>query len=448
MAKAKEKGGRWSMRQLYCGADLYVSGYKTRGEAEKAMTARVAEINPDRPPSGLGPHRTMVAQALQDYGMERLRFNKGAMQEVNRINRYLRAAGLELLSAKRRCNVAAAAAEVAQGDLDDHDDLDNYCDYGGDEEDDGGAGGDHQGKAVYFKVTLVPFTQERAVPAGLGGHRRKLKTATSKSDSLRGRLAATAVAKVTRHQVQGLIDALRQDGRGPATIGLERAVLRRLFNYARTGWSWPGLADNPASGLTMPKVANERDRVMSADEEVRLDEAMTECRNQLVAPTLKLLTETAMRSSEPLTYATWGDVNWAGNTLRLRDSKTLQRDVALSPRALEALRELRKHSSGEPTAPLVEITYEALKAAWQRACKRAGVAELKIHDLRHTAATRMALESGNLFLVQAMTGLKTLSQLTRYVNVKPADVAAFMHRHQDANSNVISGNFPQHKKRS
>ena len=47
------------------------------------------------------------------------------------------------------------------------------------------------------------------------------------------------------------------------------------------------------------------------------------------------------------------------------------------------------------------------------ACERAGIKDLKIHDLRHTAATRMALKTGNVFLVKALTGHKTMEMLNR-----------------------------------
>src|SRR5690606_18348044 len=94
-------------------------------------------------------------------------------------------------------------------------------------------------------------------------------------------------------------------------------------------------------------------------------------------------------------------------------------DVPLSERAIEALRQL---GPGALDAPILTLTYEALKAAWTRICERASLEDLNIHDLRHTAATRMALDTGNVFLVKALTGHKTLSQLQRYINVTATDV--------------------------
>src|SRR5690606_33982481 len=113
-----------------------------------------------------------------------------------------------------------------------------------------------------------------------------------------------------------------------------------------------------------------------------------DCRNREVAPAVILLLETAMRSSEPLEQATWADVDWGRCLLHLREAKAGKRDVPLSERAMEALRAL---GPGEPDAPILTLSYEALKAAWRRVCERAGLENLNLHDLRHTAATRMAL---------------------------------------------------------
>ena len=137
-----------------------------------------------------------------------------------------------------------------------------------------------------------------------------------------------------------------------------------------------------------------------------------------------MLRETAMRSSEPLKHARWGDINWARSVLQLVDSKTGAREVPLSPAALQVLRDL---GPGQAHEKIINITYEALRAAWGRACKRAGIENLVLHDLRRTGATRLALKTGNAFLVQALTGHKTLAMVERYINVGADDVVKVLH---------------------
>lgn len=131
-----------------------------------------------------------------------------------------------------------------------------------------------------------------------------------------------------------------------------------------------------------------------------------------------------MRASEPLERACWGDVNWERRVLCLRDAKTGSRDVPLSPVALQVLRDL---GPGKPDERIVKISYDALKKGMARACERAGIKDLHLHDLRRTAATRLALKTGNIFLVKALTGHKTDVMAQRYMQVGADDVVAVMH---------------------
>lgn len=407
VAKSGKRPGKWTYkrsklweyRREYMGHDLSGSGFRTEAAARKELNARVAALDRGAKPAGLGAGKTSVAQAMQDYAVARLPYMKGAPQEARRINSYLRAAGLSLLEVEpvKRANqqVAADGQEPKK-----------------------------TGKTHRFKVMLVPHTKERTIPKGLHAHRKALMTQSADTDRRKAVLARKAMNEVTRKEIQELVSAMETEKHAPATIALERSVLRVLFNYAYTKWNWAELMDNPATKLTMPEVDNNRERVMSMSEQALLDEAFVQCRNKFVAPALKLIWETAMRASEPLEHATWGDVDWERCVLKLKDSKTNAREVPLSPAALEALREL---GPGAPEEPLVEITYEALKGAFKDACERAGIEDLRIHDLRHTAATRLALKTGNVFLVQVLTGHRTLASLERYINVKPDDVVKVLH---------------------
>jgi integrase len=364
------------------------------------MRQKLSAIDENKEPAGLGAARTTLAQAMQDYALARMPFMKGAVQEARRMNHYLRAAGLATLVATPCTDEKTPGAhdkEVKEGKT---------------------------GQGNYFKVTLEPHTNDRKIANGLGAHRNAQLTANASTEKFRAVLAGTRMDEITRNLLQQFMDTMRREGNAPATMALERSMFRVLFNYAFRTWNWEELADNPATGLKMPTVENVRKRVISLTEQGLLDEALSSCKNNLVAPTMTLLRETAMRSSEPLQHATWGDVNWERNVLTLRDSKAGCREVPLSPVALQVLRDL---GPGEPKEAIIKISYESLRAAWTRACKRAGIDNLTIHDNRRTAATRMALKTGNAFLVQALTGHKTWVMVQRYVNVVADDVVRVMH---------------------
>jgi hypothetical protein len=332
------EGKGYAMRKQYKGHDIYVSGAKTAGAADKKMRVKLLAIDNNERPAGLGADRTTLAQALQDYALARLPSMKGAVQEARRMNHYLRAAGLQTL-------VATACADEQTPDV-----LDKK---------------EKKRQGDYYKITLEAHSLERNIANGLAAHRQAQLNANAKTEKFRAVLAGTALSKISRDLMQRYMDTMRSDGNSPATMALERSMFRVLFNYAFRTWKWTELLDNPATGLKMPPVENVRKRVMTLDEQSLLDEALTTCRSKLVAPMLTLLRETAMRSSEPLQYATWADVDWERKVLALPDSKSGCRDVPLSPVALQVLRDL---GPGEPHETIIKITYESLRAAWTRAC--------------------------------------------------------------------------------
>ena len=407
------KAETFSIRKRHNGHDIYLSGYATEDGVKEAARERRKEIDRQNIPKGRGPNLTTAAQALQDYAMARLRFKKGARQEAVRINNYLRMARLDTLlvaSLEAATRVVPGTPEAATPS-------------------DKASSKAKKRSAVYFSVTLAPFQAERVIPNGLHAHRKAQLTKTSGSQKHRAILAQKKLGDIRRDDMQNYMNAMRDEDVAPATMKLEQSLWKVLFNYACTTWGWASLKDNPATRLEMPAVDNERKRMMSHAEQTVLDAALLDCRNALVAPVVTLLRETAMRASEPLEHACWGDVNWERRVLCLRDAKAGSRDVPLSPVAMQVLKDL---GPGKPDERIVKISYDALKKGMERACERAGIKNLHLHDLRRTAATRLALKTGNLLLVKALTGHKTDAMAARYMQVGADDVVSVMHAPEPA----------------
>ena len=395
----------WSLRSRKGGEDYLISGQPSARAAKQAERDYLNGLEAKGRPVGLGPHATTLAQALSDWGLQRLPYLKGAPQMQRRINRYLRLADLPELV------LEPALAEGA--------DCDNPSI--------GKPGRRKRPKSRrrYFAVRLQEAHErdcERRIVASRKGHRAKLATKSLGSDRVRRRLANMRVADVMRHDVQQLVDAMRTEEAGIGTLEQEQALLRSFFYDAEEKWNWAAPARNPATALDMPAADNARSWVMTDDEERRLLSALSTARNRQATLVIRMLVETAMRCGEPLEHAFWGNLDWSRCVLRLDDGKAGARDVPLSPRAIELLRELHGVGPRRPLEPIVRVSYQALKKVWTRACERAEIYDLVLHDLRHTAATRLALRTGNPFLVKEQTGHKTWSQLMRYVNISADDV--------------------------
>ncbi|EEF25453.1 Shufflon-specific DNA recombinase, putative [Ricinus communis] len=356
-----------------------------------------AELQQTDKASGQGPFQTSLGVALTDYGRQRLPYLKGARQEAQRINQYLRAIGLPIFKVEE---ISEPVTDVRNKGL------------------------------RHFNVTLVA-EKERTIRNSLKQHRQQQDAQRAEADRVRKRLSATPVAEITMRQMQALMDAMVDAGVAPATIQLERALLRHFFNHARKQWQWTRPHQNPAGeGLTLPTVDNKRDQVLTQRDWERLHVHLKDYCNPYAYPLVMLLLESAMRIGEPLVHTSWGDVDWERNILRLGDAKAGQRNVPLSPHAVRILRGLQaQDEASKPADRIFKTTYEAIKKAWADSCKKAGISDIRLHDLRHTSATRYAIEfNGNQPYLKVITGHKTDVMLNRYINIKAEHVALAMHK--------------------
>ncbi len=69
------------------------------------------------------------------------------------------------------------------------------------------------------------------------------------------------------------------------------------------------------------------------------------------------------------------------------------------------------------------LHFEPLKSSWRRACARAGISDLRFHDLRHEATSRFFEKGLNVMEVAAITGHKDLRMLQRYTHLRAEDLA-------------------------
>lgn len=400
MAKPFLEGKGWAFRLRVKGQAIYRSGFPSEAAARKAQADLHAALTQRDRAIGDGPFRTSVASAFTKYAIDRLPYLKGAIPDSRIINRYLRALNLPII-------------RLTPTDK-------------------------PQNAKTYWTVTFVREPIRR-IPNSLRSHRAQQRNTAQRCDEVRRRLAEMKVSDVTTYDIQALIDEMVKAGYKTSTIANERAELRRLFSYTKNKLNWARPAHNPATNLDMPAADKARDTVLTNRQWQKLSVELCHAGNAYAPALFCLMLETAMRSCEPLTLAHWNHVNWARNLLELPDAKAGKRDVPLGPGAIAILRTLEtqaKQSKTEPWSPTGKIfptTYEAVKKAWivaRRACNASDepIGDIKMHDLRHTAATRYSLEyKGNLPVIMLITGHTTPEIAMRYINIKPDFVAQMMH---------------------
>jgi integrase len=203
-----------------------------------------------------------------------------------------------------------------------------------------------------------------------------------------------------------------------ATVRRELAVVRHCLQVARNEWGFV-LPSNPVDQVKLPAPNNPRERRASISELERLLGACEARGNQRLSAVIELAVETGMRRSEPLGMR-WADIDFEARTVFLRNTKNGHpRAVPLSPRAVAIIRITPR--VGDTVFP---ISANALRLAWERLRRRAGVSGLRFHDLRHEAVSRFFEKGLNMPEVAAISGHRDPRMLMRYTHPKAETIAA------------------------
>jgi integrase len=254
-------------------------------------------------------------------------------------------------------------------------------------------------------------------PSKKGHHSETLRLQALERSSL-GDLALMGVSAPT---IAAYRDRLAGEGKKPATINRTLNLISSVLNHARREWTLN--VENPLRDVRRPPSGPGRDRRLLPGEEERLFGELARARNSWLVPLIGLALETAMRRGELLALD-WGHVDLERRVAHLPDSKNGRpRGIPLSPRAAAILEDL-KDDERPSGGPVFRATVEAVKLAFQRAVKRAGLSDFRFHDLRHEAISRLA-ERGDLSILEvaAISGHRDLRMLQRYTHLSAGKIA-------------------------
>lgn len=241
----------------------------------------------------------------------------------------------------------------------------------------------------------------------------------------------------------------------PATVARELSTLGGALTWARKDLLI-GLPENPVGAIRRPTEDRARDRRLLGAEEEALLEAMedrcrsgagtkrtgnyrTGSRNPWLKPVVLLALETAMRQGELLALR-WSDVDLEERTASLHTTKNGDaRTVPLSSKAVAILQSLPRDP--DCSTQVFPVTSSSLKQSWERVVDRARktyvqrclesgqkasdtfLTDLRFHDLRHEATSRLALKLPNLIELAAVTGHRDLRMVKRYYHPRASELA-------------------------
>lgn len=260
----------------------------------------------------------------------------------------------------------------------------------------------------------------------------------------RHRLASRTLASLRGRDFADFVAQRKSQGLSAHTIRLELALVSHLFTVARKAWGMESLGSPvDAARIACPKLPSGRERRLAAGEEARMRRAAQEYETSHpgagpIGSVVGFALETAMRRGE-LAAMRWEHLDRDKRVLRVPESKNgTPRGVPLSSRATQILSALPRRLDGQVWALRRDSISQAFsrvlrnaRVRYEEECARSGVkpeatllADLRFHDLRHEAISRLFERGLNPMEVAAISGHKTLQMLKRYTHLRAEDLVA------------------------
>ncbi len=266
--------------------------------------------------------------------------------------------------------------------------------------------------ADFAKRYLTDFAEVHKKAGSVEADRRNLKLHILPAFANK-RLAAISRGDVTKFHL----------GRKDAPANANRCVALISHMYT-TAERWGEVPDgfNPARGVEKFK-EQARERYLSEAELARLGDALAAIEREgkaspYAVAAIRLLILTGCRLSEILTLE-WAHVDFERQCLSLPDSKTGRKTIYLNPPALELLSGLRR-IEGNPYVIIGEREGQRLvnlQKPWRRIRTRAGLSDVRLHDLRHSFASMGAGGGLSLPVIGALLGHSQAATTQRYAHL-------------------------------
>lgn len=217
--------------------------------------------------------------------------------------------------------------------------------------------------------------------------------------------------------------------RANATVLRYLSALSHVFTIAVKEWGW--MDDTPMRKVTKPTLPRGRVRFLSDEERICLLKTCKGSSNPYLYTVVVLALSTGMRQGE-IMGLTWDVVDLSRGRAILHETKNGERRaVAITGHALELLKEMSKvrRIDSRLIFPSKEIAPQKpqkpmdLRTPWETAVKKAELSDFKFHDLRHSAASYLAMNGASLAEIAEVLGHKTLQMVKRYAHLSEGHTA-------------------------
>lgn len=285
-----------------------------------------------------------------------------------------------------------------------------------------------QSKAKLTLHDLLDRYERSVTPTKRGKSAERYRLKTLKAH----RIASLTIDKLTPVQVAAYRDERLEKVQG-ASVRRELTILRHCLRVAACEWGIDTLEKNPVAAITKPSSGRARNRRLTDEDARKIGEGLQATRNPYIRHAITFAIATGMRRGELLSL-TWTNVDLANRVASLPLTKNGEaRVVPLSSLALNVLSDLRAINAEQGTPAhnhphVFPLSANALRLAWERVKRRAGIQDLRFHDLRHEAISRFFEAGLSVPEVRLISGHKDVKMLFRYTHLKAEDVAKKLSR--------------------
>lgn len=229
-------------------------------------------------------------------------------------------------------------------------------------------------------------------------------------------LADVSPALVVKHRNELLATTTRRGTKmANGTVVRYMASLSHAFSLAVKDWQW--IDDSPLRKVSKPKEPRGRERFLSDDERLALLAACKASTSRFLYPVVVLALSTGMRRGEIMGLR-WGQIDLTcGRILLFETKNNTSRAVALAGLALSLIGELNKVRRFDTDLVFYGDTGKNpvdLTKPWTTALGKANLTDFRFHDLRHSAASYLAMNGATTIEIAAVLGHKTLQMVKRY----------------------------------
>ena len=202
-----------------------------------------------------------------------------------------------------------------------------------------------------------------------------------------------------------------------------------MFNLAEL-WEMRPPGRNPCKSVRRYKVNPRKERFLTPKELARLGRVLETAPAERLASrhsaaAIRLLILTGCRRNEIMGLA-WSDLDFEAGEMRLRDSKTGGRVVPMPPAAAQVLADLPKVEGNPWVFPGRKkgAHQTNINDAWERVRKRAHLDGVRLHDLRHTFASRALAIGEGLPMIGKLLGHTQVNTTARYAHLARESIQA------------------------